>query len=69
MSYHVPWIRKTAEEMGESVPQCVEPKIVSSNDYAEKEHGFDYSENAMPTKRIERKKIDLMNAIKNNFFD
>ena len=64
MSYHVPWIRKTAEEMGESVPQCVEPKIVSSNDYAEKEHGYDYSEKAMS--RIERKKINFNSY---NFFD
>ena len=62
----MPWIRKTAEEMGESVPSCVKPKIVSSNDYVEKEHGYDYSENATSTGRIERKKIDF-NPL--NFFD
>ena len=62
----MPRIRKTAEEMGESVPQCVEPKIVSSNDYVEKEHGYDYSEKAMSTGRIERKKINFNSF---NFFD
>ena len=56
VSYHVPWILETAAKMGEKLDTCDPPKVTKSRAPRRKEPKVspnDYSENAMPTERIE----------------
>ena len=58
VSYHVPWIMETAAKMGEKLDTCDPPKPPPRRRGA-KVAPNDYSENAMPTERIE----DIMTTL------